>query len=547
MGKNERICIVGKALTLTPKLVAIVPFFPFFPFFLCPLSSAHASLLLLTFLFAFLSLFFHLFSFLGIICSSDCLFSSPFLHVMLTSQQKDILSQVEQQLTATPQQLETIIDGFIHEMKAGLSPSGSNDMKMIPSYVTGHPTGYEQGTYLALEISGIDIYVCQVILKGNKGKLAINQYQYKIPDDYTTGTDVMVLINYVTDCIVDFQQRVGIPPEEEMLMCISVGFAIRQNSLSQGIILGLEHGFGFTNAIGRDIVDLFPFKERGMGLKIVAVANDTVCTLLAHAYQHPTTRIGIVHGAGTNCSYYDRVSNVHGLDGRYDDEKDEMIINTEWCSAGSKYLPVSAYDAQLDAASNNEGIHLFEKMTTGMYLGELVRLVLVDLSKQDVLSFSAHHDPSDDPDDACLLAVPYRFDTSYMYVIEADDSDQLEDTRVILEEMCHVEGTSLADRFIVKKVCSWVGNRAAALLGASIASVVTYMTNEEIVKKDDEFAIAISGDVYEDFPNFHPRVCTTVRSLIDEQVATRLSVGLVQYSRIIGASIVAMLSNRIFD
>ena len=124
-------------------------------------------------------------------------------------------------------------------------------------------------------------------------------------------------------------------------------------------------------------------------------------------------------------------------------------------------------------------------------------------------------------------------------------------------------------------MCSWIGNRAAALLGASIASVVTYMTNEEIVKRDDEFAIgkempgpkaracvhghahtpfpncllflAISGDVYEDFPNFHPRVCTTVRSLIDEQVATRLSVGLVQYSRIIGASIVAMLSNRIFD
>ncbi|ORX57436.1 actin-like ATPase domain-containing protein [Hesseltinella vesiculosa] len=452
---------------------------------------------------------------------------------MLTIEQNAILAQVEAQFTATTDHLEQIIKGFTEEMKAGLSLTGSTDMKMLPSFVTGHPTGYEQGTYLALEISGVDIYVCQVILKGKKGKLAINQYQYKIPDDYTTGTDVMVLINYVTDCIVDFLQRVGIPLDESLAMCISVGFAIKQDSLNQGIICGLEHGFGFTNAIGRDLVDLFPFKERGMGLKIVAVAN------------------GIVHGAGTNCSYYDRVANIKSLNSDDSDDATQMIINTEWCSAGAKHLPINQFDTHLDEVSNNQGIHLFEKMTTGMYLGELVRLILMHLCEKNVLSFSmtqpskaatAGNGADADLDEPCLLDLPYRFDTSYMYVIEADQSDQLEDIRVILEEMCHVETTTLADRFVTKKVCSWVGNRAAALLGASVASVVTYMISENIVTSNEEFAIAISGDVYEDYPDFHPRVCTTVRSLIDEQVAARLSVGLVQYSRIIGASIVAMLS-----
>jgi hexokinase len=81
-----------------------------------------------------------------------------------------------------------------------------------------------------------------VVLKGDSGKLAINQYQYKIPDDYTTGDDVNVLIDYVTDCVVDFLQRVDASFDHQVTMCISLGFAIQQTSLDHGIIVGLEHG-----------------------------------------------------------------------------------------------------------------------------------------------------------------------------------------------------------------------------------------------------------------------------------------------------------------
>jgi hexokinase len=63
-----------------------------------------------------------------------------------------------------------------------------------------------------------------------------------------------------------------------------------------------------------------------------------------------------------------------------------------------------------------------------------------------------------------------------MYVCEADD-DNLEGTRVVLEEMCRTGETKLVDREIVKKVCELVGQRAAVLLGASIAGVVEHMIN----------------------------------------------------------------------
>lgn len=351
----------------------------------------------------------------------------------------------------------------------------------------GYPTGNEKGTYLALEISGVDIYVCQVKLKGEGGKLAINQYQYKIPDNLTAGDDIAVLIDYVADCVSDFQQRVGSAQQQTVYsMAISIGFAVLQTSLNRGMIIALEHGFEFPNVIGCDAVDLFDtrFREKGLGVKIVAIANDGVCTLLAHAYQHPSTRIGVIHSAGTNCAYYDKVANIAQF--RQENTQTDMIINTEWCNFGSKHLPRTAFDDGLDAQSNNPGIHHFEKMTTGMYLGEITRQVLVYLMEKKVLSFEVEED-----EEECLLLLPYQFDTSYMYVCEAD-KDDLEDTRLILEDMCRVSETTLEDRRIVKAVCEWVGHRAALLLGASIASIVKYMVEDGIgIDEQQGFAIGI--------------------------------------------------------
>ncbi|GAA5804936.1 hypothetical protein HPULCUR_010446 [Helicostylum pulchrum] len=465
-----------------------------------------------------------------------------------TLNQQKAIKEIEGLFQISDEKLDILMRGVGQEMRNGLNvpetEEKQNDLKMIPSFVAGYPTGNEKGTYLALEISGVDIYVCQVRLKGEGGKLAINQYQYKIPDHLTAGDNMSTLIDYIADCVADFQHRVGSSQEMVYAMGISLGFAVSQTGLDKGYIVALEHGFEYPNAIGSDIVDLFHkgFQAKGLAVKVVAMANDSVCTLLAHAYQHPSTRIGIVHSAGTNCAYYDKVSNLGTFLSQHKDDiphHSDMIINTEWCNISSKYLPGNKFDEMVDIESNNKGIHAFEKMTTGMYLGELVRLILVYFADIKVLSF-------DIDDEECLLRIPYQFDTSYMYVCEADE-DLLEGTRVVLEEMCRTGETTPIDREIVKKVCELVGHRAAVLLGASIAGVVEYMVAYGIGldPQGDGFAISISGEVYKDYSSFHPRVCETLKTLIPDEVAAKLSVGIVKHSRIVGAAIVAMMAEKI--
>ena len=54
----------------------------------------------------------------------------------------------------------------------------------------------------------------------------------------------------------------------------------------------------------------------------------------------------------------------------------------EWGNFYSCHLPVTEYDQALDSESLNPGEQIYEKLTSGMYLGEIVRRVLLKLSLQ---------------------------------------------------------------------------------------------------------------------------------------------------------------------
>ena len=58
-----------------------------------------------------------------------------------------------------------------------------------------------------------------------------------------------------------------------------------------------------------------------------------------------------------------------------------MIVNMEWGAFDNEgvVLPSTPYDARLDRESAHPREQRFEKMISGMYLGEITRLVLCDL------------------------------------------------------------------------------------------------------------------------------------------------------------------------
>lgn len=118
--------------------------------------------------------------------------------------------------------------------------------------------------------------------------------------------------------------------------------------------------------------------------------NDTVGTLVAHAYSDPKTRVGFIYGTGTNAAYPEKVSRILKLKDNHYAKDTMMLVNTEIDIFGSDaYLPLNRFDRELDASHSQPKFQLYEKMMSGAYIGELVRLASLDLISQKEL-FNGH-------------------------------------------------------------------------------------------------------------------------------------------------------------
>ena len=94
--------------------------------------------------------------------------------------------------------------------------------------------------------------------------------------------------------------------------------------------------------------------------------------------------IGQVSGTGTNTC----VSLPERLIGKLGSSEERgMIINME---AGLYTgIPRGSFDLMLDSASNNPGLKAFEKLTAGVYLGQLCRLMLIAAADEGLISRAA--------------------------------------------------------------------------------------------------------------------------------------------------------------
>lgn len=126
-----------------------------------------------------------------------------------------------------------------------------------------------------------------------------------------------------------------------------------------------------------------------MNVRVTALINDTVGTLVAHAYANPHTRIGFIFATGVNAAYPEKICNIHKLGSeeikKYsgDNAEAEMLINTEIDIFGNDtYLPLTKYDRTLDASHSQPGFQPYEKMLSGAYLGEITRNIAIDFISQ---------------------------------------------------------------------------------------------------------------------------------------------------------------------
>ncbi|XP_074305968.1 hexokinase-2-like [Silene latifolia] len=127
-------------------------------------------------------------------------------------------------------------------------------------------------------------------------------------------------------------------------------------------------------------------RKKGVEMHVTALVNDTVGTLAGGIFSNKDVIAAVILGTGTNAAYVESAQAIPKWRGP-SPRSGEMVINMEWGNFQSTHLPLTEYDNALDLDSLNHGEQTYEKLISGMYLGEIVRRVLCRMAEKSCTFF----------------------------------------------------------------------------------------------------------------------------------------------------------------
>ncbi|KAM0749042.1 hexokinase [Meredithblackwellia eburnea MCA 4105] len=422
----------------------------------------------------------------------------------------DFLKKLEHQFTITPQRMRMIVDAFVETLEHGLQKYGE-EVPMIPTFVFGWPTGKEKGSYLAVDLGGTNLRVCQVELEGD-GKFEITQTKYRLTEEQKQA-EGQQLFDFCAECLGRFvidhygDEDGNVDLEEPIPLGFTFSYPCIQEGINHGVLLRWTKGFGAPNVENHDVVAMFSksLEKFNVPVRMTALINDTTGTLIASAYVDPTTRAGIIFGTGCNAAYMEKMSAISKLKGLDVSPDDEMAINCEWGAFDSKkheHLPRTPYDVIIDESSNKPGEQAFEKMIAGLYLGEIFRLVMCEMIDEGVLFLGQ---------ETYKVEKPYAFDTAFLSLIESDNTEELLTVTGLFAHFYSLT-TTTAERQFFKRLAQLIGTRAARLSACGIAAIVSKQGYLE-----EGCSIATDGSLYNQYPRFPDRIAEGLVDIFGEK------------------------------
>jgi hexokinase len=232
-----------------------------------------------------------------------------------------------------------------------------------------------------------------------------------------------------------------------------------------------------------------------------SIINDSSATLLSRAYEDPTTRFAVILGTGFNISVHLPVSALattkyKGYPQKWLDEASHVLVNTELSMFGKNVFPTTRWDEQLNETHVRPDFQPFEHMISGRYLGEVVRLIIVEAVRTTGL-FSGEI--------PAKLAEPYSLDTGTLAAMELDESKSLTNAIALFQSKHPLSRIpTYNDIRFVRQVAQLVTHRAAAFLAAGIHSLWDLrITTEGLTPATaGRMAIGCNGSVIEKYPLF---------------------------------------------
>ncbi|XP_052202368.1 hexokinase-2, chloroplastic isoform X2 [Diospyros lotus] len=420
-----------------------------------------------------------------------------------------ILTKLKQDCATPLPILRHVADAMAADMRSGLEADGGGDLPMILSFVDSLPTGNEKGLFYALDLGGTNFRVLRVQLGGIGERVIATEFeQVSIPQELMFGTSEE-LFDFIASMLSKFVGKEGgqfsLPDGRKREIGFTFSFPVKQTSIDSGILIKWTKGFAVSGTAGKDVVACLnqAMERQGLDMRVSALVNDTVGTLAGARYWDDDVMVAVILGTGTNACYVERVDAIPKLQG-HNSTSGRTIINLEW-GAFSNGLPLTQFDREMDAQSINPGEQIFEKTISGMYLGEIVRQVLVKMDEVGALFGSSLHEK---------LNTPFMLRTPDICAMQQDSSQDLEAVESILHDVAGVK-SDLNARKIVLEVCDTIVKRGGRLAGAGITGILQKMEEDtQGLIFGKRTVVAMDGGLYEHYPQYRRYLQDAVTELL---------------------------------
>lgn len=436
----------------------------------------------------------------------------------------EMLNELEETCGTPTSKLHQVAEAMTAEMNAGLASDGGSKLKMLITFVDNLPTGDEKGIFYALDLGGTNFRVLRVHLAGKeKGVVKRETEELSIPPHLMVGNS-HELFDFMASALAKFVATEGEdiqPPHgRQRELGFTFSFPIRQISIASGTLIKWSKGFAIEDMVGEDVVTgLTKAMEKvGLDMRVSALINDAVGTLAKGRYSNSDVIAAVILGTGTNAAYVEQASAIPKWQGLLP-KSGEKVINMEWGNFVSSHLPLTEYDESLDAESLNPREQIYEKLISGMYLGEIVRRVLYRMAKETALFGDIV---------PRKLKIPFIIRSPDMSAMHHDASSNLEVVDKKLKNVLEVTDSSLEVRRLVVKVCDIVATRGARIAAAGIFAIVKKLGGDGVEGKEKQkrSVIAVDGALFEHYTKFRSCLESALQELLGgayENVSIELS------------------------
>ncbi|KAK0712224.1 hypothetical protein B0T21DRAFT_376197 [Apiosordaria backusii] len=319
-----------------------------------------------------------------------------------------------QTLTVLSREMASTFGKLSAESTDMFLPTPISDSILTPEVSAGQG-GSDSGRYLAIDIGGTNLRVGFIellhgqVVNGNGAAHVSRKLNRLLEHSWPIGDSLKnenseSLFSWIGSCIAYVVRKgcdaFSLSPDQELPLGVTFSFPMQQSSLSEAKLMAMGKGFAITSNLdlgGHLTTGYDKHKTADMpGIKIAAIANDSVSTLVSFIYQFPAqshqkAAMGIIVGTGCNATIPLKLSSLHEskrpasinvLPGQ-DVSTAKIAVNTEWSINGSapplrKFGLINKWDEELDKAGEIPGFQPLEYMTAGRYLGELGRLMFLD-------------------------------------------------------------------------------------------------------------------------------------------------------------------------